>query len=93
MGSTAFFTAVHGALPTPRPYNLFLDPLVGVLAIALNVAALIPPPTRRVRLMRAALAPFVVACWMWVGYVPILRSAQERWGTSLLLSKSLVSRC
>jgi hypothetical protein len=84
--ATAFFTATRAALPTPRPFTL-VDVHLAFLVIALNVALLIPPPTRSVRLVRAAVAPFIVAAWLWFGYVPVLRSPQERWGTTLLLSE------
>lgn len=86
MMATDFFLAVRNALPTPRPFTL-VDVHLALLVIVINIAALVPPPTRSVRLVRAAIAPFIVLAWLYFGYVPILRSPQERWGTSVLLSR------
>lgn len=82
-------TALRAALPEPRPMNM-VDPHIGILLIAVHILALVPPPTPRWRLVRAALAPVLAMTWLWLGYVPILRTPQERWGSNLLFCKWLV---
>ncbi|BEI83310.1 hypothetical protein CcaverHIS002_0311780 [Cutaneotrichosporon cavernicola] len=83
------FTIVDGLktlramLPKPRALTL-LDVGLAVL-IAAHILALLSPPTPEWRLARAALAPFIAGSWAYLGYVPIMRSPQERWGSNLLL--------
>lgn len=83
--------ALRAALPEPRRMT-YWDPVLGFLIIALHILALLPPPTRGWRLARAALAPFIAGTWIWLGYVPILRTRQDRWGSNLLFCESCLTR-
>lgn len=82
---------LRASLPEPRKMTI-LDPHIGILLIALHILALVSPPTRRWRLFRAALAPLIAMTWLWLGYVPVLRTPQERWGSNLLFCKSVGRR-
>lgn len=64
-----------------------LDVLLGVLLLSLNILALVPPPTPAVRVFRAALAPVIVTGWLYLGWAPLLRTPQERWGSAMLFCK------
>ncbi|KLT41265.1 hypothetical protein CC85DRAFT_236637, partial [Cutaneotrichosporon oleaginosum] len=75
--------ALRNALPTPRKMTA-LDYTLGVSLIVVHILALLPPPTRAWRLVRAALAPFIAATWVWLGYVPLSPKSQDRWGVQLL---------
>lgn len=79
-------TALRAALPEPRPMNM-LDPHIGILLIVVHILALVSPPTPQWRLARAALAPVLAITWIWLGYVAVLRSPQERWGSNLLFGE------
>ncbi|BEJ06645.1 hypothetical protein CcaverHIS641_0311670 [Cutaneotrichosporon cavernicola] len=91
------FTIVDGLktlramLPKPRALTL-LDVGLAVL-IAAHILALLSPPTPEWRLARAALAPFIAGSWAYLGYVPIMRSPQERWGSNLLLFLAPTCSC
>ncbi|BEJ14147.1 hypothetical protein CspHIS471_0313210 [Cutaneotrichosporon sp. HIS471] len=84
------FTIVDGLkalrvmLPEPRAVTV-LDFGFALLLIAAHILSLLPPPTPEWRLARAAFAPFIAGSWAYLGYIPIMRSPQERWGSNLLL--------
>lgn len=80
-------TRLGAALPEPHAMNV-LDPHIGIFLIALHILALVPPPTRGWRLLRAALAPLIALTWLYLGYVPVLRTPHERWGSNLLFCES-----
>lgn len=84
-------TALRAALPEPRPMNM-VDPHIGILLIVVHILALVSPPTPQWRLARGALAPLIAIPWLWLGYVAVLRSPQERWGSNLLFGKSRIKR-
>lgn len=80
-------THLRAALPEPREWCM-LDVVSGFALIAITVLALVPPPTAAVRLFRAALAPLICFGWMYLSYVPLLRTPQERWGVCILFGES-----
>jgi hypothetical protein len=84
--------ALRAALPEPRPMK-DLDAAVALVAIVAHILALLPPPTRGWRLVRAALAPAIAGAWVWLGYVPILATPQDRWGSNILFCESFAPSC
>ncbi|WOO76886.1 uncharacterized protein LOC62_01G000499 [Vanrija pseudolonga] len=78
-----WLVALHAALPTPHKYTI-LEVHAGFGLVALTIAALVPPPTRSVRLMRAALAPLICLGYAYLAWVSILPTPRERWGTAIL---------
>ncbi|GMK53467.1 hypothetical protein CspeluHIS016_0100530 [Cutaneotrichosporon spelunceum] len=75
--------ALRALLPEPRAVT-GPDFGLGLLLVSLHILALLPAPTRGWRLTRAALGPLIGAAWAYLGYVPIMRTPQERWGGNLL---------
>lgn len=76
-----------------------LDGNIGVHLILGTILLLVPDPTPRVRLVRAAAAPLISGAWLYLGYVPMFRTPLERWGSAMLFSTSMcccsagVARC
>lgn len=81
-----WLVALHAALPTPHKFTI-LEVHAGFGLIALTIAALVPPPTRSVRLLRAALAPLICLGYAYLAYVDILPTPRERWGTMILFGE------
>lgn len=80
-GAREALSRLRPSLPEPRDTTLG-DIILGHVLIVVSILALVPAPTPAVRMFRAALAPLLCAGWVFLSYVPLLRTPQERWGSS-----------
>lgn len=86
-GAFEALAGLRASLPEPRDTTPG-DIALGHVLIFVSILALVPPPTRAVRVFRAALAPLLCAGWVFLSYVPVLRTPQERWGTASELQRA-----
>lgn len=91
-GTAQLAAALRARLPEPHALCV-ADIALAHSVILGTILALVPPPTRAVRALRAVLAPIIFLGWLYLGYVPLLSSPQDRWGSSMLFCESLASSC